>query len=70
MTQEERVEMRRLIADYMSSEGCSCCRNTDAHERHTEALAKTLHVRKYSDGSGYDFAKHRSRANQQQGKET
>jgi hypothetical protein len=53
--------MRRLVADYMHSEGCSCCRDTEAHEKHAAALAKALGVRKYGDGSGYDFAKHRSR---------
>jgi hypothetical protein len=60
MTPKERAEMRRLIADYMSSEGCSCCCDTDAHEKHAEAIAKAVGVRKYSDGSGYDFARYRS----------
>lgn len=52
--------MRRLIADYMSSEGCSCCRDVAAHEKHAAALAEALGVKKYSDGSGYDFSRHRS----------
>jgi hypothetical protein len=60
MTSEERAEIRRLVADYMRSEGCTCCRDTEAHEKHAEALAKLLKVRKYSDGSGYDFARHRT----------
>jgi hypothetical protein len=60
MTKKVRVEIRRLVADYMRSEGCSCCRDTDAHEKHAEALAKVLGVKKYSDGSGYDFAQYRS----------
>jgi hypothetical protein len=60
MTPKERSEIRRLIADYMRSEGCTCCRDEDAHEKHAEALAKALHVRKYGDGSGYDFAHYRT----------
>jgi hypothetical protein len=60
MTPKERAEIRRLIADYMRSEGCTCCRDTEAHEKHAEALAKALKVRKYDDGSGYDFAHYRS----------
>ncbi len=62
MTRKERAEMRRLVADYMRSEGCSCCRDMDAHEKHTAALGKALKVGKYSDGSGYDFSKYRSGA--------
>lgn len=60
MDAKERAEIRRLVADYMRSEGCSCCRDTEAHEKHTEALAKVLKVRKYDDGSGYDFAYYRT----------
>jgi len=60
MTPEERAEIRRLIADYMRSEGCSCCRNIEAHEKHAEVLAKVLKVRKYPDGSGYDFARYKT----------
>jgi hypothetical protein len=60
MTPKERAEIRRLIADYMRSEGCTCCRDTEAHEKHAEALAKALKVQKYSDGSGYDFNRYRS----------
>lgn len=61
MDPAERIALRRLIADYMRSEGCSCCRDTEAHEKHAEALAKALKVRKYEDGSGYDFAHYRTK---------
>ncbi len=60
MTRKERADIRQLIADYMRSEGCSCCRDTEAHEKHAAALGKALGVQKYSDGSGYDFARYRS----------
>lgn len=57
MTSEERKAIRQAVADYMRSEGCSCCQDPEAHERHKEALAKLLRVPKYPDGSGYDFSK-------------
>lgn len=60
MTPKERAEIRKLVADYMRSEGCSCCCDTEAHEKHAEALAKVLKVWKYDDGSGYDFARYRT----------
>jgi hypothetical protein len=66
MTRKERADLRRLVADYMESEGCSCCRDSEAHEKHAEALAKAIGVRKYSDGSGYDFRRHRTVTQQQE----
>lgn len=62
MTPKERAEIRTMIADYMRSEGCTCCRDVEAHEKHAAALGKLLKVRKYEDGSGYDFARYRSKA--------
>lgn len=52
--------MREAIANYMQSEGCSCCQNIDDHREHKEKLAKLLNIKKYSDGSGYDFGKYRT----------
>lgn len=51
----ELKDIRRALADYMQSEGCSCCQNKDKHDAAKEVLAKLLRVPKYSDGSGYDF---------------
>lgn len=59
MTKKEREEIRRLVADYMGSEGCNCCRGDD-HDKHAEALGKLLKVKKYEDGSGYDFRRYRT----------
>ena len=56
-----RKLLREAVANYMSSEGCSCCQNIEAHKAHTEALAKLLKVPKYSDGSGYDFSKFKTK---------
>ena len=54
-------EIRRAVADYMYSEGCSCCRNIDSHEKHAERLGKLLEVSKYNDGSGRNFSKYRTK---------
>lgn len=54
------AEIRRAVADYMRSEGCSCCRDTEAHEKHAAVLGKLLRVKKYDDGSGYDFSQYRT----------
>lgn len=44
----------------MVSEGCSCCRNEEKHEKAARRLGKLLNVPKYGDGSGYDFNRFRS----------
>lgn len=58
MTKLEKI--RQAIADYMWSEGCSCCRDQDKHEKANEKLAKLLNVEKYPDNSGFDWSKYRS----------
>lgn len=55
------VSIRRAIADYMVSEGCSCCRDDDGHTKNKARLAKMLNVPKYDDGSGYDFLRFRTK---------
>ena len=55
-------EVRRALADYMGSEGCSCCRGDD-HEEHKKRLAELLDVTPREDGIGefwFDFSKFRS----------
>lgn len=47
-------EIRQAVAAYMWSEGCSCCRS-DNHDENGERLALLLGVKKYEDGSGYDW---------------
>jgi len=47
-------QIREAVANYMSSEGCSCCEHRD-HEEHKRVLAKILNVPQYADKSGYDF---------------
>lgn len=53
--EEFKVKLRTAVANYMCSEGCSCCRDTDMHEKHEAVLAKLLDVPAYDDNSGYDF---------------
>ena len=53
-------EIRNAIADYMYSEGCSCCRDIDKHEINTKRIAELLNVPMYDDSSGYDFSWFRS----------
>lgn len=55
-----RAELRNAVADYIGSEGCSCCQNIDEHKQAEERVARLLNVPKYKDGSGYDFGKYKS----------
>ncbi len=57
MKKLERI--REAVADYMRSEGCSCCRDYEAHKEHTKRLALLLDVPPY-DESGFDFGKFES----------
>ena len=57
-----KEDVRRAIADYMQSEGCSCCSDSEGHREHEEVLAKLLDVPVYDDGSGYDFGKFTSKS--------
>jgi hypothetical protein len=52
---------RRLVADYMSSEGCSCCCDVDGHAKHKKKLAKLLSVPMYYDKSGWDFCQFKTK---------
>jgi hypothetical protein len=51
-----KKQIRTAIADYISSEGCGCCQNVDAHKEHMSAIGKLLNMKKYSDKSGYDYS--------------
>jgi len=53
-------KIREAVANYIKSEGCSCCEGED-HNKHEEELAKLLKVPKYSDKSGYNFGKFESK---------
>lgn len=53
-------QIRKAVADYMRSEGCSCCQSSQ-HPANAARLGRLLNVPKHEDGSGYDFAKFRSK---------
>jgi methionine aminopeptidase len=55
------ADIRQAVADYMRKEGCSCCRDYEGHKINEARLGKLLKVKKYNDGSGYDFSKYRSK---------
>ena len=55
------AKIRTALADYMVSEGCSCCEG-ESHGDDKEKLAKMLAVPQYDDGSGYDFYQFKSQA--------
>lgn len=57
----EIKSIRQAIADYMASEGCSCCQNVVAHTEHKKRIAKLLRVPMYKDKSGYNFSKFRTK---------
>ena len=61
MASKRVAEIRQAVADYMESEGCSCCCDTEAHEAAAERLAKMLDVPMYEDGWGYDFGRFSTR---------
>ena len=50
-------KIRVALAEYIKSEGCSCCQNERTHAEAAEMLALLLDIPKYEDGSGYDFYK-------------
>lgn len=58
---QQRKEIREAVANYMFSEGCSCCEGSD-HDEHKTILGKLLRVPMYKDKSGYDFSKFRSKS--------
>lgn len=53
-------EIRESVANYMRSEGCSCCQDIEKHKENTAKLAELLNVPPYLDNSGYDFSQFRS----------
>jgi hypothetical protein len=53
--------VRRMIADYMRTEGCDYCQDIDGHKVAKERLTKLLNVSMYDDESGYDFRRFRSK---------
>jgi hypothetical protein len=53
-------KIRQAFADYVASEGCSCCRNEERHADAAARLAELMDVPPYKDGSGHDFYRFRT----------
>lgn len=58
MTRLQKI--RQAFADYVASEGCSCCENEPAHKAAAAWLAELMDVPPYKDGSGHDFSRFRT----------
>jgi hypothetical protein len=61
MTKIEKIKM--AVANYMRSEGCTCCQDVEAHEEHAKILAELLSVPEYNDHSGFNFSLFRTPKN-------
>ena len=55
------ADIRQAVADYIATEGCSCCRDTDGHDKAMERLGKLIRMKKYDDNSGFDYSRYRSK---------
>lgn len=55
------IKIRTAFADYYRSEGCSCCRDTDAHKKAEDKLAELLSPEAYDDNSGFNWYKYTSK---------
>lgn len=50
--------MRQAFADYIQSEGCSCCRDSEKHTDAQLRLGKLLRMELYDDKSGVAYNKY------------
>lgn len=48
-------QIKQAFTAYRKAEGCSCCRNIEAHKEAENRLAELLNPAPYSDGSGFDW---------------
>lgn len=55
------AQLRTAVADYIATEGCSCCQDIDGHKEAMSRLGKLLKMKKYSDGSGYDYSRYKTK---------
>ena len=45
MTKKEVEAMRTAVANYMRSEGCSCCQDYENHPKHKAVIALLLGIK-------------------------
>lgn len=53
MTKLEKI--RQAFADYRRAEGCSCCRDIEAHQAAAARLGALLDIPKYPGTDDYNF---------------
>jgi len=53
--EEFKKEVRELIANYMRSEGCTCCQDLEEHTDVKRRLGELLDCGKYNDEDEYNF---------------
>jgi len=62
---EFKKKVREAVANYMSSEGCSCCQDYDRHKIHKQVLGELLDVEPQQfdneDEPYYNFYKYKSK---------
>lgn len=54
------AEIRQAVADYIATEGCTCCQDVEGHKAAMQRLGKLLRMKKYKDGSGFDYRLYRT----------
>lgn len=50
-----KEKIRTAVANYISSEGCSCCRDIEAHKKNTKILAELLEVPLHGEAGDYIY---------------
>ena len=59
MKQESETEqLRRSVADLVTSAGCGCCRDDEGWNEAQDNLGKKLDVARYDDDSGWNWHKY------------
>ena len=61
--EEFKKEVRELIANYMRSEGCSCCQDWEGHAKNKKRLGELLDCGKYDGEDEYDFYQYQTKNN-------
>ena len=64
-TKEFKKKVLEAVANYMSSEGCSCCQDYDQHKVHKQVLGELLDVEpklyEFDDEPYYNFSQYKSK---------
>lgn len=59
--EERTTVLEEGLVDYLYSEGCSCCRHTEAHEAAMDVIAPIMEWPRYDDDSGWDWRTRREK---------